>query len=153
MTEITVESIKQLREQTGAPVMECRTALEESGGDIKKAAEILKKKGIERAEKKGARETKAGLIETYTHLDGRIGVMVEVFCETDFVARNDEFKKLVHELALQVASMDPKNVEALLKQPWIRDESETVGDLVKETIGKLGENIKISRFQRFELGK
>jgi len=126
--------------------------LQEANGDIEKAKEILKKKGMERADKKASRETKAGLVESYTHNNGRVGVMVEVFCETDFVARNEEFKKLCHELALQIASMNPESVADLFAQPWIRDESKTIEQLVKETIGKLGENIKVNRFVRFELG-
>lgn len=149
----TIELIKRLRKKTSAPIMDCRLALEEAEGELKKAEEILKEKGLQRAQNKSERETKAGLVESYTHLGGRIGVLVEVFCETDFVARNEEFQKLCHELALQVASMEPKSVEELLQQPWIRDESKRVEQLVKETIGKLGENIRVSRFERFELGK
>jgi elongation factor Ts len=151
--KITTEDIKKLREQTSAPVMECRTAIEEAEGDFDKAVKILAKKGIERAEKKADRVTKAGRIEVYSHMDGRIGVLVEVLSETDFVARNDEFKKLSHELALQIASMKPESVEDLLKQAWIRDPNKTISDIVKETIGKLGENIVVKRFSRFELGE
>ncbi|PIU03669.1 translation elongation factor Ts [Candidatus Shapirobacteria bacterium CG08_land_8_20_14_0_20_39_18] len=152
MITVSVDLIKKLREETNAPVMECKSALQEANGDIEKAKEILKKKGMERADKKASRETKAGLVESYTHNNGRVGVMVEVFCETDFVARNEEFKKLCHELALQIASMNPESVADLFAQPWIRDESKTIEQLVKETIGKLGENIKVNRFVRFELG-
>lgn len=151
--KITIEEIKKLRELTNAPVMECRVALEEAEGDFKKAEEILRKKGIERAEKKADRQTKAGLVETYTHNGGKVGVMVEVVCETDFVAMNEEFKKLCHEIALQIASMEPETVEKLLAQPWIRDDSKTIEQLVKEAIGKIGENIKIVRFVRYELGE
>jgi len=149
--QIPTDLIKKLREETNAPVMECKLALQESDGDLEKAKEILKKKGIERAEKKASRETKNGLIESYTHL-GKVGILVEVFCETDFVARNEEFTKLCHELTLQIASMNPESVEKLLEQPWIRDESVTIEQLVKQTIGKLGENIKVNRFIRYELG-
>jgi len=152
MITVSVDLIKKLREETNAPVMECKSALQEANGDIEKAKEILKKKGMERADKKASRETKAGLVESYTHNNGRVGVIVEVFCETDFVARNEEFKKLCHELALQIASMNPESVADLFAQPWIRDESKTIEQLVKETIGKLGENIKVNRFVRFELG-
>jgi len=152
MITVSVDLIKKLREETNAPVMECKSALQEANGDIEKAKEILKKKRTESADKKASRETKAGLVESYTHNNGRVGVMVEVFCETDFVARNEEFKKLCHELALQIASMNPESVADLFAQPWIRDESKTIEQLVKETIGKLGENIKVNRFVRFELG-
>lgn len=153
MSKITTEQIKKLREETGAPVMECRQALEVSSGDEKKAKEYLRVKGVERAEKKSAREVKAGLVEAYTHAGGKIGVLVEVLCETDFVARNSEFKNLVHELALQVAAMNPVSVEELLEQEWIRDPSKKVGDLIKEAIGKIGENIKVSRISRIALNE
>ncbi len=149
--KISLEQIKKLREETGAPIMECRLALEKYEGDEKKAKEWLRAKGLEKADKKSEREVKAGRIESYTHLDGKIGVLVEVLCETDFVARNKDFKDFVHELALQVAAMAPKNVEELLKQPWIRDESKKISDLVKEKIAQFGENIVIKRFERFAL--
>ena len=149
---VSVDLIKQLREQTQAGVADCRMALEESGGDLKKAAEILRKKGFEKAAKKGDRATTAGLVESYVH-QGRVGVLVEVLCETDFVARNDLFKNLSHEVAMQIASMNPQNKEDLLKQEYIRDSSKTIEELVKETIAKLGENITIGRFSRIEVGK
>ncbi|MFZ5366222.1 MAG: translation elongation factor Ts [Patescibacteria group bacterium] len=152
MARITIDQIKQLRAQTGAPIMECRTALEKYEGDEKKAQEWIRAKGLEKADKKAQRKVKSGLIEAYTHTDGRIGVLVEVGCETDFVSRNEEFKNFVHELCLQVAAMNPESVDELLKQPWIRDETKTIEGLVKETISRMGENIKINRFQRFELG-
>jgi len=150
--KISVDLIKQLREKTGAGVADCRAALAESSGDLKKAEEILKKRGFERAAKKADRATNSGLVESYIH-QGRVGVLVELLCETDFVARTDEFKNLAHELAMQVASMNPKDSSALLKQEYIRDPQKTISDLVKEIIAKLGENITIGRFQRFELGK
>ncbi len=150
---ITTEQIKKLREATGGGVMECKKALEEAGGDMKKAAELLKKWGIEKSEKKIGRETKAGIIDSYIHAGGKVGVLLELTCETDFVARTDEFKNLAHELCLQVASMNPKDVKALFKQEYIRDPSLTVEQLVKQTIGKLGENIKVNRFVRYTLGK
>ena len=149
---VDVNLIKQLREKTGAGVADCREALEESKGDLTKAEDILKKKGFERAAKKGDRETNSGLIESYVH-NGRVGSMVELMCETDFVARTDEFKELAHEIAMQVASMNPKDAKALEKQEYIRDPQKTIADLVKEAIAKLGENITIGRIQRFELGK
>lgn len=133
--------------------MECRQALEESAGDMKKAAEILTARGLAKAEKKTGREVKAGLVEAYVHNTGKVAALVEVACETDFVARTDEFKNLCHELAMQVASMNPENVEELLKQEYIRDASKTIDQLVKETIGKLGENIVVRRVSRLSLGE
>ncbi len=149
---VDVALIKQLREKTGAGVADCREALEATKNDIKKAEEFLQKKGFEKAAKKGDRETNFGLVETYVH-QGRVGSMLELLCETDFVARTDEFKTLAHEVAMQVASMNPKDVKALEKQEYIRDGSKTIADLIKESIAKLGENITIGRFERFELGK
>ena len=152
MVKISISQVKKLRKETAAPVMECQQALEEAGGDLEKAKKVLKKKGMARAAKKASRETSCGLIETYVHNTGKVAAMVELCCETDFVARTDEFKDLAHELAMQVASMKPKDVKALLKQEYIRDPERKVKELIKETIGKLGENITIRRFERFELG-
>lgn len=147
---ITAQDIKTLREKTQAGFSDCKMALEEAGGDMKKAQDLLRKKGFEKAAKKSDRETNAGLVESYVH-GGRIGVLVSLLCETDFVARTDEFKHLAHEIALQVSSMDPKDVSALLKQEYIRDSSKTIEDLIKETIAKVGENIKVGTFTRIEL--
>src|SRR3990167_9977279 len=149
---VDVSLIKKLREKTGAGVADCREALEEAKNDLKKAEEILTKKGFEKAAKKSDRETKAGLVESYVH-QARVGAMVELLCETDFVARTDEFKTLAHEVAMQVASMNPKDSATLLKQEYIRDPQKTIADLVKEVIAKLGENITVGRISRFELGK
>lgn len=149
---VDVSLIKELRDQTQAGVADCRAALEEAKGDIKQAKEILRKKGFERAAKKGDRATNAGLIEAYVH-GGRVASLVEVMCETDFVARTDEFKTLAHEVAMQVASMNPKDAEELLKQEYIRDSSKTIEMLLKETIAKLGENIVLGRITRLELGR
>lgn len=151
--KITTDQIKALREKTGAGILECRKSLEAAGGDEKKALEALKKKGLEIAEKKQERETKQGIMEAYSHNGGKVVSVVELLCETDFVARNEEFKTLAHEIAMQVAAMQPKNVEELLKQPYIRDVSKTIDDLVKEVIGKMRENLKINRIARFELGE
>lgn len=148
-----IELIKQLREETSASISDVNTALKESGGDMKKAREWLKKKGFERAEKKSERSTDQGLVEAYVHGNGKVGVLVELLCETDFVARTAEFKDLAHEIAMQVAAMEPKDVDALLKQEYIRDSSKTIQDLVKEAIAKLGENIQLKRFSRFALGE
>lgn len=151
--KVNVDQIKKLREKTGAGIADCRKALEEADGNLKKAEELLRSWGIDKAAKKASRVVGAGLVETYIHTDGRIGAMVEVNCETDFVARTREFKNLAHELAMQVAAMDPSTVEDLLKQEYIRDSSKTVDELVRETIAKVGENIVIRRFMRFELGQ
>lgn len=149
--KINIEDIKRLRSTTGVSIADCRKALEESGGDYQKALEWLRKHGIEKAEKKQERETSQGLIDSYIHQNGRVGALVELLCETDFVARTSEFKNLTHELVMQVAAMNPKDVGSLLKQEYIRDNSKTVEDLIKETIAKLGENIVVGNFQRFEL--
>ncbi len=149
--KIDIGQIKKLREETQVSIADCRSALEEAKGNYEKAIAILKKKGVERAEKKANRETASGLVESYIHQNGKVGVLVKVLCETDFVARTDDFKHLVHEIAMQIAAMSPKNVEALLKQEYIRDGSVTIEELVKQTIGKLGENIRIQDFSRFEI--
>lgn len=150
--KVSVEDIKKLREKTGAGVADLRKALEEAEGDFKKAEELVKSWGIEKAASKSDRVAGAGLVETYIHGSGKVGAMVEVNCETDFVARTDEFKNLAHELAMQIAAMDPKDVREFEAQDYIRDSSKKVGDLVKETIAKVGENIVVKRFIRFELG-
>ena len=146
--KITADQIKQLREKTQAGFSDCKMALEEAKGDMKKAEDILKKKGFEKAAKKSDRETGQGLVESYVHQTGKVGVLVSLLCETDFVARTDEFKTLAHEIAMQVAAMNPKDMDMLLKQEYIRDGSKTIDDLIKETIAKLGENIKLSDFKR-----
>lgn len=153
MTNISIEDIKKLREMTGAGIADCRKALLEAGGDEKKAVELLKSWGIDKAASKADREVGQGLVETYIHGGGRVGAMVEINCETDFVSRTDEFKTLAHEIAMQISAMDPVDVEELLKQEYIRDAERTIGDLVKEAIAKVGENIVVKRFMRFELGQ
>ena len=150
---IKVADIKKLRARTGGGVADCRRALEETKGDFKRAEELLKSWGVDKAAAKADRAVGAGLIETYIHSGGKVGSMVEVNCETDFVARTDEFKTLAHEVAMQVAAMDPKDVEKLLKQDYIREAGKTIDQLVKETIAKVGENIVVKRLMRFELGK
>ena len=149
---ISVDQIKKLRAKTQAGIADCRRALEEANGDFKKAEQLLRSWGMGKAAKKADRAVGSGLVETYMHAGGRIGSIVEVACETDFVARTDEFKNLAHEVAMQVAAMDPADVDDLLKQEYIRDSAKTIGELVKETIAKVGENIVIKRFMRFELG-
>jgi len=157
------ELIKQLRELTSAGVMDCKRALEESNGDVSMAEKLLKDQGIASAAKKASRDTDQGVIETYIHSGGRIAAIVEVNCETDFVARTDEFSSLAHDIAMQIAAMDPTSVggedpeatedSSLLLQPFIKDPSKSIQDLINETVGKLGENIRVRRFQRFSLGE
>jgi len=163
---IDTSKIKQLREETGAPVMDCKRALEESSGSMDSARQWLRERGAAVAEKKAGRVASQGLVDSYIHGGGRIGVIVEVNCETDFVARSDDFKRLVHDIAMQIAATDPKSIGneenapaeypadeiPLLKQPFIRDEKRTIQQLVHEAIGKLNENIVVRRFSRFELG-
>ena len=143
--------LKRLRNETQAGIADCRIALEVTKGDYKEAIAWLKAHGLEKALKKSDRETSQGLVESYIHQNGRVGAMVEILCETDFVARTDEFKNLVHEICMQVAAMNPKDVAFLLKQEYIRDNSKTVGELIKEVIARLGENIVVKEFKRFEI--
>lgn len=150
---ITVDQIKKLREATSAGVMDCRAALEETHGDMKEAQAWLLAKGAMKAEKKAERAVNSGLVEAYVHSTGRVVGVVEVACETDFVARTDQFKSLCHELAMQVASMGPKTPEELLKQEYIRDAKKTIEQLVKETIGILGENMVVRKVVRVALGE
>lgn len=143
--------IKQLREETSCSIADCKKALEQSNGDYKKALEWLKKRGAEIAEKKAERETAQGIVESYVHGGGKVGVLLVLLCETDFVARTDEFKSLAHEIALQISAMEPKDVPSLLKQEYIRDPKLTIEDLIKQTIGKIGENIQVREFSRLEI--
>jgi elongation factor Ts len=146
-----VEKVKKLREELGLGIMEIKAALEEAQGAEEKAKEILKQKGFEKAEKKAERETHQGRVFTYTHSTGKIGAMVEIWCETDFVAKTEDFMNLGKELTLQVAAMDPKDTEELLAQDYMKDGSVKVGDLVKNVIAKLGENVKVGKIARFEI--
>ncbi|WP_025321960.1 translation elongation factor Ts [Deferrisoma camini] len=195
---ITAQAVKELRERTGAGMMDCKKALQETGGDMDKAVEYLRKKGLADAAKKAGRVAAEGLVHSYIHAGGRIGVLVEVNCETDFVARTDAFKQFVHDVAMHVAATNPrwldresapadevenerrilseqaaesgkpphvieKMVEGrlqkflkencLLDQPFVKDPDLTVGDLLKQKIAELGENIRIRRFVRFQLGE
>ncbi|ACN98134.1 translation elongation factor Ts [Sulfurihydrogenibium azorense] len=195
---VDAKLVKTLREMTGAGMLECKAALEEANGDLEAAVEILRKKGIAKAAKKAGRETKEGLIHSYIHAGGRIGVLLELNCETDFVARNDLFKELANEIALQIAAMKPQYVKredvprevvekegeiareaaiaegkpphiaekiaegklekfykevCLYEQPYIKDDKKTIEELIKEYIAKIGENIQVRRFCRYELGE
>ena len=197
MAEITAQLVKQLRERTGAGMMECKKALVEANGDIEAAVVVLRKRGIASADKKSTRATRQGLIGSYIHHGGQIGVMVEVNCESDFVARTDDFKELVHDVAMHIAAADPRyirkeDVEAsvldkekeiardraraegkpekvldrivegrlakfyeevcLLEQPFVKENTLSIGQLIKTKIAKLGENISVSRFTRFKVG-
>lgn len=175
---ISANQVKDLRERTGAGIMDCKRALEESAGDVERASALLRQQGLAKAEKKAGRTASQGVIEPYIHGAGRIGALIEVNCETDFVARTPDFKELAHDLAMQVAATSPRYVDAdaipeeafpelerefgsreralesvaLLDQPFIKDGRQTVRELVKERIAKLGENIVVRRFSRFEVG-
>lgn len=165
---ISVEAVRELREATNAGVMDCKKALEETDGDVEKAKVLLRQKGLTIAEKRAGREAGQGVIEAYIHGGGRIGVLVEVNCETDFVARTDAFKELAHDVAMQIAATGPQYLSAddipagtvgepvdlaLLEQPFIKDPSRSIRDLVNDVIAKTGENVKLGRFARFELGQ
>jgi elongation factor Ts len=164
--EISVTLIKDLREKTSAGVMECKQALQESDGDLDRACEILRERGLAKAVKKMDRVASQGLIEAYVHSGGRIGAMVEINCESDFVAHTDEFKVLAHDLALQIAATDPQYVSpeeipqgaslnpeeaCLLSQPFIKDEERKISDLIAEVSARVGEKVVVGRFARFEL--
>lgn len=151
--KFSIDVLKKLREETQAGVADCRKALEDAGGDFDKAKKLLGERGLEKAAKKEGKETSQGIIASYVHANGKVGVLVELRCETDFVARTDEFKSLAHELTLQIAAMSPKDVEELLKSDYIRDTKLTMQALVKLTIAKLGENITVAKFTRMTLGE
>ncbi len=166
--QISTAAVKELREQCSAGIMECRNALVETNGDMEKALQALKERGWLKAAKKAGRATAQGLIEAYVHPGGRIGAMLELNCETDFVARTDEFKELAHNLAMQIAAMGPRFVsqenvppeleveveaDCLLEQAYIKDPAMKVQGIIVDTIAKVGENIRVGRFARFELGK
>jgi len=163
---IPTTRIKELRDQTGAGIMDCRNALVEAEGDTERAAKILEERNLAQAQKKAMRTTTQGIVEAYIHTGGRVGAIVEVNCESDFVARTDEFKELAHNLAMQVTAQDPKFISRedvsedadiepesayLLLQPFIKNPDKTIYDIIFETIAKVGENIKVNRFARFEL--
>ncbi len=141
--KVNLEDIKKLRDETSAGVADCRQALDECGGSLNKAREWLRKKGMERAEKKAEREVKAGSVFAYVHHTGRLGSLVALACETDFVAKTEDFGRLGKELALQVASTKPANIEELLEQEYVRDPKKKISEVIKEVIGKLGENIQV----------
>ena len=148
-----MDEIKRLREETGAPVMDAKRALEEARGNFTQAKKIIRDKGLAKAAKKADRVTREGLVFAYVHHNNKSGALVELQCETDFVARTDDFKTLAKELAMQVTSMDPVDVATFLTEPYIRDPQKTVKELIGEYVGKIGENIKLVRFVRYGLGE
>jgi elongation factor Ts len=163
---VTVDQIKALRQMTGAGIMECKEALEKTGGDLEKATEVLRQKGFAQVAKRASRATTEGLIEAYIHTGGRVGALVELGCETDFVARTPEFRALAHDIAMQVAAMSPVYLSkeemtegetrppaqvSLLQQPFIKDNSRLVGEVVQELAAKVGENVRVVRFTRWAL--
>ena len=167
--ELSVDTIKGLRQKTGAGVMDCKRALEEAGGNLERAEELLRDKGLADAAKRVGRETREGVVEAYIHTGGRLGALVEINCETDFVARTDDVKELAHALAMQVAAMpatryvdkeeikeddeSPAEEVCLLEQSYIKDPSNTVRDIVQEVVARVGENVRVRRFARFALGE
>ncbi len=198
MANISAAQVKELREKTGAPMMDCKQALTEAGGDMEKAVVVLRKKGVSVAAKKAARVTSEGSVTSYIHAGGKIGVLVEVNCESDFVARTEDFKELAHDIAMHIAASDPKYVRkedvtaadlarekdifldqaiksgkpqhiaekmvagkmekfyeevCLLEQPFIKDQTVSIAQLIATKIGKLGENISVRRFARFKVGE
>ncbi len=166
--EVTVELIRTLRDQTGAGIMDCKQALQENQGDLEKAAEALRLKGFAQVSKRTDRATDQGVVEAYVHTGGRVAALVELGCETDFVARTPEFKALAHAIAMQVAAMAPAYLDAkdieegderpvaqvsLLQQPFIKNSSNSVAEEVRELAAKVGENIRVLRFSRLALGE
>ena len=149
----TAEDVKRLREETGAGMMDCKKALDESKGNYDEAKEIVRQRGLAKAEKKADRETKEGYIASYVHANNKSAALVEVMCETDFVARNPEFQTMARDVAMQVVAMGAENVEELLKQEFIKNPSITIEEVVKELSGKIGEKFVISRFVRYIVGE
>lgn len=153
MANYTAQDVKNLREETGAGMMDCKKALDEANGNFQDAIEIVKQRGLAKAEKKSDRETKEGYISSYVHATNKVAAMVEILCETDFVARNEEFQAMAKDVALHVVATNPENVEALLAEEFIKDPSMTVEELVKGVSGKIGEKFVVNRFIRYEVGQ
>jgi elongation factor Ts len=152
MADISIDDIKKLRQMTGAGLTDAKKTLQENNGDFDKALADMRRKGLTKADKRSEREARSGLIGSYNH-DGRIGVLVEVNCETDFVAKTDEFKELVKDLCMHVAASNPDDIKQLLQQEFVKKPEQAVAEYIKEYIAKLGENIVIRRFSRLELGE
>lgn len=147
---MTNDDIKKLRELTGAGVVECRNALKDAGGDLERARQIIHERGQVRAEKRKDRLTGAGILESYIHNE-RVGVLLELRCETDFVARSQDFRELAHNLAMQIAAMNPADIDELIKQVYIKEETLAVDGLIGRVMAKTGENIRVERFTRYEI--
>jgi len=148
---ISTEEIKALREETGLSIMQCKKALEDAGGDKDKALVLLKEKGAEIASKKGDRNLGAGIIVAYVHPGDTVGVMLELLCETDFVAKNPDFKAIARDIAMHVAAMSPEDTTALLEQPFIKDTSKTISDMINSTVQKFGERTEVGNFIRYSI--
>lgn len=148
--KISAEAVQALRGTTGAGVMDCRKALMDAGGDVEAAKKLIYERGLTKVEKRAGRSTGAGLVHSYVHND-RIGVLVDLRAETDFVVRSEPFQTLAHELAMQIAATSPTDVEALLAEPYIKDESRMVKDIVNDVIAKVGENVSVNQFHRLEV--
>lgn len=148
---ITTDQIKELRDATGVSVMQCKKALEEAGGDMEKAKEILRKVSKSAALKKADRELKSGTIVSYIHGEGAVGVMIELLCETDFVARNDGFRQLARDIAMHIAAMNPETTEELLEQEFIKSPDKTIKNLIDEAVQKFGEKTEVGRFARYSV--
>jgi elongation factor Ts len=153
MTKIDPKDVQRLRSESGAGVMDCKRALEETGGDFAKALALIKERGIQSVAKKSERSAKEGVIASYVHANNRVGALVELASETDFVARGEEFQKLAKEIAMQVVAMEPATVDELLEQPYIRDSSKKIKDLVTDVAATTKENVHVRRIQRFALGE
>jgi elongation factor Ts len=153
MTKIDPKDVQRLRGESGAGVMDCKRALEETGGDYAKALALIKERGIQSVAKKAERVAKEGVIASYIHGNKRVGALVELASETDFVSRGEEFQKLAQEIAMQVAAMEPATVDELLEQPYIRDASKKIKDLVTDVAASTKENVHVRRIQRFALGE
>ncbi|OLD10694.1 MAG: translation elongation factor Ts [Chloroflexi bacterium 13_1_40CM_3_70_6] len=150
---INAQDVQRLRRESGAGVMDCKRALEDARGDFEKAKGLLRERGLEKAQQKADREAREGIVYAYVHPGGRIGALVELSSETDFVARHPDFRELAKEIAMQVAAMDPKDVDELLGQAYIREASRTIGELVAGLAASTGENVRVRRFTRFALGE
>ncbi len=148
----SVDKIKKLRNKTAVSIAECKKALKETDGDLEKAEKLLKERGEKVSNKRADKEASEGLIDAYIHSNGKVGVLLELGCETDFVAKSDDFKDLAHELCLQIAASDPEEVkEDFTDQPWIKDQEKTIGDLINKYIAKLGEKIVIKQYTRYQI--
>lgn len=149
--KVDINILTELREKTGASVVSVKKAIEEAAGDKEAALKILQRQGLQIVSKKSERQTKAGIVDAYLHPNRRIGVLVEVFCETDFVAKNDGFQNFSHDIAMQIAASNPLNEISLLEQPFIKNQDLKVGDVLNQAIARFGEKIEIRRFARFEI--